>query len=122
MTLCRVWGGEGQCGNPQSSWRRPAACHLDPLSKTAALLAFHVDNISITFAATADPVLLHRIRNRPVVIFLLAILLVGSGLKEWYVRELSSRCIRGTVLNSRVTIPEVSKVVYVSWGQQRPCG
>jgi hypothetical protein len=85
------------------------------------LLAFDVNNISITLASTTDTVLLDRIGYRPILVFLLTLLLIlGSLLKKRYVRQLSSWRVCGTVLDSSVSVPKISEIVDVSWGKKRP--
>lgn len=71
-------------GKAERSWRRPTACDLNPFSKTAALLALDIDNVSVAFTSATDSVLLDWIRYRPVIVFLLTLLFIGGSLlKEW---------------------------------------
>jgi hypothetical protein len=100
----------------RQSWRSPAAGDVDPLVKTTALLAFHINDISVTFAAATNAVFPGRIRCGPVLVFFYTLLFIFSGLfQERYPRELASWCIGGTVLNSRMSIAEVPEVMDILW-------
>jgi len=97
----------------------PPAGDVDPFGHTAALLAFHVDNIGIAAAPAAHAVLLWRVPVLPVVVLLEPLALVRRRLLEVRLpRQLSTEGRVGrAVLDGRVSVAKVTEVVNVARGQ-----
>jgi hypothetical protein len=101
------------------SWRCPTAGDLDPFGHAAALFAFDFHNVRVASATTPDAVLFFRVSLGPIVVFLQPLLLVLQVLLQ--VRnmgELTGGRIGWTMLDGRVPIAKVSKVVDIGDGEK----
>lgn len=99
--------------------RGPAASHINPFVKTAALLALDVHDVGVTAASTADTVLLHRIRSGPILVLLNALPLILRGFLEVrFAGELTSRSIGRAMLNRGVPVTKITEVMNVTGGKE----
>lgn len=103
------------------SRRCPASCYLDPLSKATPFFAFDITNVSVTATPAAHAVLLRRIREGPVLVLFLSLLLfLCRLLEERYARQLPCWSIGRTMLDRGMAVTDVTEVVDVSWCKERP--
>lgn len=103
-------------------WGGPATSHLNPLIKTAALLALDIHNIGIAAAAAANTVLLDGVRSGPVLVFLNALLLIfGSLFKVRLARQLPGGGVGWAMLDSGVPVSKVTEVMDVT-GREKSTG
>ena len=94
--------------------RSPSTRNFDPFREARAFLAFDVSNISVASTATTNSVLFWWIWSCPIFVFFLSFLYVFCGLlKPRYSWQLSCRCICWAVLNSGMSVSEVSEIVYI---------
>lgn len=101
------------------SRRSPATSNVDPFCQAASLFSFDIDNVRVAPATAAYAVLLDRIRRGPVFIFFESFLFVfRSHFQKRNARKLSSWCVRGTMLNGRVTVAKISEIVNVTRCEQ----
>ena len=96
-------------------WRCPSTSNLNPLVNAAAIFALNFRDIRITFASAAYPVLLDGIGIRPVFILLDALLLIlRRHFQVRNARQLSCRSVGRTVLDRRVSVPNVPEIVHIA--------
>lgn len=100
----------------------PAARHIDPLGQAGSFLALDVDNIRIAAAAAAHAVLLFRVPQVPVLVLFHSLLLIQRRLfQPRLAGELARGGVRRAVLDGRVPVAKVSKVVDVPRGEEGSC-
>jgi len=100
----------------------PSTSNIYPFCQTTALLALYINNICVTSASASYAILLYSIPRLPVLVFFFPFSLVQSGhFKERWTCSLACRCICWAMLNSSMSIPEVSEIVNVSWCKKSSC-
>jgi hypothetical protein len=79
------------------------------------LLAFDVDNVSVTAASAADTVLLDLVRGCPILVLLDAFLfIIGSLLEVWDTGQLTGRGVRWAMLDCGVAVTKVTEVMNIT--------
>ena len=123
LLLCRLVIGKEATQYTSPSLlgrRRPSTGYVDPLRQAAAEFALDVDNVGITLASASNPILLYRVPRIPELILLFPFLFVLCGhLQEGRPGQLPvARCVCRAMLDCRMSIANVSKVMDVSWRQK----
>lgn len=79
------------------------------------MLAFHIDNVSVTAASAADTVLLDLVRGCPILVLLDAFLfIIGSLLEVWDTGQLTSRGVGWAMLDCGVAVTKVAEVMNIT--------
>lgn len=100
-------------------WRSPAAIYVNPFGHATSLLAFNFWYILVTTTSAAYAVLLRGIGLSPIVVFLATLSFIQCcHFQERITRQLARWCVGRAMLNGRVTISNISKVVDIPWSEK----